>query len=106
MGVKMNFRIITKNHAADSKIGSPHKIDYRADDTHESHPTAWELKSYIFQSEQTAPNQRNRKNAGKFPWLTTWLTAVTIFYYPINAVLKEHVKNMVIFALLYLILEL
>ena len=31
MGVKMNFRIRTKNHAADSKIRSPHKIDFRAD---------------------------------------------------------------------------
>ena len=30
------------NHAADSKIGPP-KIDFRADETHESHPTAWEL---------------------------------------------------------------
>ena len=44
MGVKMNFRIIKKNHAADSKIRSPQKIDFRADGTHESHPTAWELK--------------------------------------------------------------
>ena len=43
MGVKMNFRIITKNHASDSKIRSPHKIDFRADGTQESHPTAWEL---------------------------------------------------------------
>ena len=43
MAVRMNFRIITKNHAADSKIGSPPKIDFRADETHESHPTAWEL---------------------------------------------------------------
>ena len=41
MGVKMNFRIITKSHAADSKIGSPQ--NFRADGTHESHPTAWEL---------------------------------------------------------------
>ena len=39
----MNLRIITKNHAADSKIGSPLKIDFRADWTHESIPTAWEL---------------------------------------------------------------
>ena len=31
MGVKMNFRIITKNHAADSEIAFPHKIDFRAD---------------------------------------------------------------------------
>ena len=44
MGVKMNFRIITKNHASDSKIMSPQKIDFRADKTHESHPTAWELR--------------------------------------------------------------
>ena len=39
----MYFRIIMKNHAADSKIGSPYKIDFRADETHESHPTAWLL---------------------------------------------------------------
>ena len=32
-----------KNHAADSKIRSPEKIDFRADGTHESHPTALEL---------------------------------------------------------------
>ena len=44
MGVKINFRIIMKNHAALSKIGPLHKIDFRADETHESHPTAWELK--------------------------------------------------------------
>ena len=25
MGLKMNFRMITKNHGADSKIGSPEK---------------------------------------------------------------------------------
>ena len=42
----MNFRIITKNHAADSKIRPPpRKIDFRADGTHESHPTAWELRT-------------------------------------------------------------
>ena len=39
----MNWRIITKNHAADSKIGSPLKIDFRADWTHEYIPTAWDL---------------------------------------------------------------
>ena len=32
-----------KNHAADSKR-SLQKIDFRADETHESHPTAWELR--------------------------------------------------------------
>ena len=39
----MNFRVITKNHAADSKNKVPPKIDFRADRTHESHPTVWEL---------------------------------------------------------------
>ena len=29
----------------------PHKIDFRADGTHESHPTAWELKlRYILEN--------------------------------------------------------
>ena len=45
MDVTMNFRIITKNPAADSQIGSSLKIDFRADWTHESIPTAWELIS-------------------------------------------------------------
>ena len=40
MDVKMNLRIKTKNHAADSKIGSLLKIDCGADWTHESNPTA------------------------------------------------------------------
>ena len=40
MAVKMNFRIITKNPAAESKVGSPLKIDFRADETHEFSPTA------------------------------------------------------------------
>ena len=43
MDVKMNLGVITKNRAADSKLGSPLKIDFRADGTHKSHPTAWEL---------------------------------------------------------------
>ena len=30
MGVKMNYRIPTKNYANDSQIGSPQKIDFRA----------------------------------------------------------------------------
>ena len=41
MGVKIDFRIITKNHAADSKIGCARKMDFRAAETHGSHPTAW-----------------------------------------------------------------
>ena len=48
MGIKMNFSIITKNNAADKKLGPP-KIDFRADGTHEFHPTAWELKSLNYQ---------------------------------------------------------
>ena len=40
MSVKQNFRIITKNHEADSRIGSSQKIDFKADGTHESYPTA------------------------------------------------------------------
>ena len=39
----MNLRIITKDHTADPKVGSLLKIDFRADWTHESNPTAWEL---------------------------------------------------------------
>ena len=41
MGVKMNFRIVTKNLAADPKIWFP--IDFKAFSTQESLPTAWEL---------------------------------------------------------------
>ena len=44
MDVRMTSRIITKNHAADSKIGSLLKIDFRADWTREFNPTAWELR--------------------------------------------------------------
>ena len=47
MDVKMNLRIIKKNLAADSKIGSPLKIDFGANWTHESNPTAWELKIFF-----------------------------------------------------------
>ena len=46
-GRKINFRIITKNFEADSKIGSHPKIDFTADGTQESHPTAWELRLTI-----------------------------------------------------------
>ena len=48
MSVKMNFRIIAKNHAADSKIRSSQKIDFRADGTQESNPIAWELTHFNF----------------------------------------------------------
>ena len=39
----MNFRIIIRNREADSKIGPPKKIDFRAIGTHVSHPTARKL---------------------------------------------------------------
>ena len=39
----MNLRIIPKNHAADSLIGSRLKIDFRADWNHESNPKALRL---------------------------------------------------------------
>ena len=55
-GGKMNLRIITKNHPADSKIGPPLKIDFRTDWTHESIPTALELTSHKY-----------RKNNHKIP---------------------------------------
>ena len=41
----MNLRIITKNHADDSKIGSHLKIDFKAEWTHEFMPTVWVLKT-------------------------------------------------------------
>ena len=56
MGVKMNFRIIKKNHAADSKIRSSQKIDFRADEIHESHPTAWELNEKINKYQKHSPS--------------------------------------------------
>ena len=45
----MNLRIITNNHADDSKIGFTLKNVFKAEWTHESMPTAWELKK-IFES--------------------------------------------------------
>ena len=42
-GCKNEFSDTNENLAADSKIGSPLKIDFRADWTHESDPTAWKL---------------------------------------------------------------
>ena len=38
---------MTKNHAADSNIRPPKKIDFRAGGTHESHPTVWEVNMII-----------------------------------------------------------
>ena len=55
MDVKMNLRIITKNHADDSKIGSSLKIDFKAEWTHESMPTAWVLISRQFLIEPIGP---------------------------------------------------
>ena len=43
-GCKNELQDIKKYHSADSEISSPEKIDFRAVGTHESHPTALELK--------------------------------------------------------------
>ena len=37
---EFEFQKLTKNHASDSIIGYPRKIELRADRTHEFHPTA------------------------------------------------------------------
>ena len=42
MGVN-KFQAYNENHAADSEIGFPQQIDFRAVGTHECNPTAWEL---------------------------------------------------------------
>ena len=42
-GCKNEFENNNKNQEADSKIGARLKIDFRADWTHESIPTPWEL---------------------------------------------------------------
>ena len=44
-GCKNEFSDTNENLAADSKIGPPLKIDFRADWTHESDPTARESNS-------------------------------------------------------------
>ena len=45
MGVKMNFRIIPKNHAADPEIGSLTKSISMPYDRATAMPKAWELTS-------------------------------------------------------------
>ena len=44
MGVKMNLRLITKNHAADPEIGILTKSISKAYGRATAKPTAWELK--------------------------------------------------------------
>ena len=44
MNVKINLRLVTKNHTADSKIGSPLKIDFRADWTTDSQGVKYILR--------------------------------------------------------------
>ena len=51
MVVKMNLRIITKNHAADLKIGSPLKIDFRSDLDSQVHPDSLRVKFKVFSFE-------------------------------------------------------
>ena len=43
MAVKMNFRIITKNHAADPEIGFHTKSISKPNGRATAMPTAWEL---------------------------------------------------------------
>ena len=45
MGVKMNFRIITKNHEADAVIGFLTKSISKPFDRSKAIPPAWELRS-------------------------------------------------------------
>ena len=60
----MNLRIITKNHADDSKIGFPLKIDFKVEWTHESMPTAWVLSFFLYRPLlQTISYSENRKQA-------------------------------------------
>ena len=47
MGVKMNLRIITKNHSADSEIGIPTKSISKPKGRETAMPTAWELTSSL-----------------------------------------------------------
>ena len=42
-GCKNECQDTNENHGGDLKIGFPHKIDFKADGTHEFHLTAWEL---------------------------------------------------------------
>ena len=43
MAVKMNLRIITKNHAVDPEIGFPTKSISKPNGCATAMPTAWEL---------------------------------------------------------------
>ena len=44
MGIKMNLRIITKNHAGDPEIGFLTKSILKANGRAMAIPTAWELR--------------------------------------------------------------
>ena len=46
MAVIMNFRIITKNHAADPEIGFLAKSISKSNSCATAMPTAWELKMF------------------------------------------------------------
>ena len=47
MAVKMNLRMITKNHAADPEKGFVAKIDFKAVQPHVAMPQAWELTNEV-----------------------------------------------------------
>ena len=48
MAVKMNLRIITKNHAADPEIGFLAKSLSKSNGYATAMPTAWELNIFSF----------------------------------------------------------
>ena len=53
MGVKMNFRIITKNHEADAVIGFLTKSISKPFDRSKAIPPAWELRSQDLKKKMT-----------------------------------------------------
>ena len=48
MGVKINLRIITKNHEADLEIGALEKSIAKLFGRETAMPTAWEFKHFFF----------------------------------------------------------
>ena len=66
MGVKINLRIITKNHAADSEIGFLTKSIRKPYSRHAAMPTAWELMNAHF-IEENLPESRDKNQFSSFP---------------------------------------
>ena len=72
----MNLRIITKNHADDSKIGFPLKIDFKAEWTHESMPTAWEL----IKSTQLTQPMSSKAPKKDFTTISHYFFSISLFF--------------------------